>query len=448
MAGVRIGDYELGRELGQGAFGVTYEAVKVSTDEAVAVKRLTLRGLSDWKPVERFEREAKVLRSLRHPGVVRFIDTFEIEREDGVDFFIVSELVKGHTLGEKIARGDRWTEKEAKALLRQLLEILEYLHSLSPRVIHRDIKPGNVIIQEDGTVVLIDFGAVSDVQVRRPDGGLTVAGTAGYMPPEQAMGVIDPRSDLYAVGATMVHVLTHTHPSELPRAGLRLKFEDRVGVSGAFIDLLHRLLDPDPERRPASAQEALAMLEGKHAIAPSERMLIRPESSVPAVPALPATPRPVTDAVTDTLSLTRTFSAGGHRPAIAMGAGIAVLVAGAMATRIPALILASPLLIIVAMVGALIGRQRTAIDLWQNGSVAAGKVVSLQSRDSGHIRVQYRYSVADRSFTGSLSLRDLSLVRDLEPGSALSVLFDPERPGRHFALLEREVRRALSESED
>ena len=139
-----------------------------------------------------------------------------------------------------------------------LLTTLAYLHGLSPPVIHRDIKPANVMLRLDGRPVLVDFGAVGDWTTRVGHGSLTVAGTVGYMAPEQAMGAAGPASDLFALGATMVHALTHCHPADLPRRGLRLLFHDRLGCSADLVAVLEKLVAPDVSERYASAAMALA----------------------------------------------------------------------------------------------------------------------------------------------------------------------------------------------
>ena len=134
-------DYELGETLGQGAFGRTVAATQRATGRAVAVKLLRLSGLPDWKPVELLEREAKVLRSLVHPGIPGFVEAFEDHGDaaDGageagepgesagpaeVQLCIVTERVAGETLAAKLERGDRWTAAQAERLTRELLEIL------------------------------------------------------------------------------------------------------------------------------------------------------------------------------------------------------------------------------------------------------------------------------------------------------------------------------------
>ena len=264
-----LSDYELGETLGQGAFGRTVAATHKASGRDVAVKILRLSGLPDWKPVELLEREAKVLRSLVHPGIPAFVEAFE-DHGDAADetgeraevqLCIVTERVAGETLAAKLARGDRWTTAQAERLTRELLETLAYLHELSPPVVHRDVTPANVMIDEGGRAMLVDFGAVRSLS-HQPGQAQTVLGTPGYMAPEQAMGEATPASDLYGLGATLAHVLTHQHPSQLPREGLRISVEGLLGDAGATARVLPGLLAPEASQRFASARAALAVLDG------------------------------------------------------------------------------------------------------------------------------------------------------------------------------------------
>ncbi|MGB1701127.1 MAG: protein kinase domain-containing protein [Nannocystaceae bacterium] len=156
---------------------------------------------------------------------------------------IVTARVAGETLAAKLERGDRWTTAQAERLTRELLETLAYLHELSPPVVHRDVTPGNVMVDDEGRAMLVDFGAVRSLS-HQPGQAQTVLGTPGYMAPEQAMGEATPASDLYGLGATLAHVLTHQHPSQLPREGLRISVEGLLGDAGATARVLPGLLAP------------------------------------------------------------------------------------------------------------------------------------------------------------------------------------------------------------
>jgi hypothetical protein len=242
---LRDGRYVLLAPLGQGSQGTTWDAVDKREGRAVAVKAFDVRGARAWKDVELAEREARVLSELEHPALPRYVEHFE---EDGV-LYLVMEKVVGTPLSVLQKGGPRMREDEALRLLRDADRVLAYLHERHPPVIHRDIKPSNVIRRPDGSFGFVDFGAVRDRL--RPEGGSTVVGTFGYMAPEQFQGRAGPGSDVYAVGATAVAMLTGDEPEKLPHRGLSLDVEAALGgsVSPHLRDVLTRMLEPDPDRR-------------------------------------------------------------------------------------------------------------------------------------------------------------------------------------------------------
>lgn len=427
---MNVGDYEGLQQIGAGAFGVTYKATHKTTGKVVALKKLELGGLPEWKPVERFEREAKVLRSLDHPSIVRFIEAFE-ETDDGAHaFYIVFDYVEGQTLGERIEAGHRWDEASAARLLESLLEALVYMHGLSPRVVHRDIKPGNVILTENDRPVLIDFGSVSDVSPRA-DGGLTIAGTAGYMAPEQAMGTVDPRADLYGLGATMVHALTHVHPSELPREGLSIVLDERTGCSEDLLCVLAGMLEPDPADRFESAEETLEALRG----APAKPTALAPRESA----ALATGPRALTPAAADILTIKRALSSKG--PGVILGPmvlGMILTIAGTALAPASFLHIAALALFPILVFGAM-GWQRTqSRRLYTDGVAVTGQVTGLHSSKES-TRVTYTFRAEGHDYEGTLGTHDLLAVRELDHGSAVTVFHDPDNPAVNVALLPREL---------
>src|SRR5688572_5683118 len=134
---------------------------------------------------------------------------------------------------------------------------LGYLHGHAPPVVHRDIKPGNVILRPDGSFCLVDFGSVRDRL--KPEGGSTVVGTFGFMAPEQFQGRAAPGSDVYAVAATALSLLTGSEPEDLPHKGLALDVEGalRGQVDARVIAALRSMLQPDPDQRANSVEGAL-----------------------------------------------------------------------------------------------------------------------------------------------------------------------------------------------
>jgi hypothetical protein len=257
---VLIDRYQILSILGQGGLGITYGARRLSDGTPVAVKSLNLRSSQSWKAMELFEREAKVLAHLRHPGIPAYVDYFQTDTATDRHFYIVQELVEGQSLTQMVDNGWHGSESEVRAIAQKLLEILAYLHGLRPPVIHRDIKPQNVIRRSDGTIFLVDFGAVQDTYRQTEVGSSTIVGTYGFMAPEQFRGKATPQTDLYGLGTTVLYLLTGRSPANLPEKKLRIDFRAAVAVSEALAQWLDRMLEPAYEDRFPSAQEALIAL--------------------------------------------------------------------------------------------------------------------------------------------------------------------------------------------
>lgn len=145
-----------------------------------------------------------------------------------------------------------------RLLVQVLLGVLVWLGERTPPIVHRDIKPHNLVMDDAGAVRLVDFGAVREAQ---SSGSFTVVGTFGYMAPEQARGQADPRSDLYGLGMTLVFLLTKIEPRDIEQRAPKPEFRRYASASKAFLDVVERLIEPIPDARFASAREALAALE-------------------------------------------------------------------------------------------------------------------------------------------------------------------------------------------
>ena len=254
--------FELGEKLGAGGQGTTYRGFDHHTETAVAIKELGLDVADDWKAIELFEREGQALRNLDHPAIPSYIDAFHQRDDDTIRFFLVQEFVEGTTFRGLIDDGERISTDDAMAFLDEALDILDYLHGMHPPVIHRDIKPSNLMLRSDGSVALVDFGAVQVVEPHTLTGS-TIVGTTGYVAPEQLAGRTVPASDLYALGATVIHLLTHIHPADLPVERMRLQFEDKIiEAPPPLTDFLQGVLEPVVEDRIANVNEARSVLSG------------------------------------------------------------------------------------------------------------------------------------------------------------------------------------------
>jgi eukaryotic-like serine/threonine-protein kinase len=258
--------YQIVTLLGQGGTGKTYSAIDLINGKKVAIKAVFLSEITDWKTLDLFEREAKVLATLNHPFIPKYLDYFYLDTETDRRFYLVQELVTGESLFNLVKKGLHFTEEEVKNIGIQVLEILNYIHQLSPPVIHRDLKPQNLICNEENQIYLVDFGAVQDLYHNTLNLTGTIVGTFGYMPPEQFRGKAFFASDLYSLGATLIFLLTHRSPAELPNQRLKIDFRSKITVSEEFAHWLDKMTAPTFEERYHSAEEALQILQKKRQI--------------------------------------------------------------------------------------------------------------------------------------------------------------------------------------
>ncbi|WP_164017121.1 serine/threonine protein kinase [Pyxidicoccus trucidator] len=256
-AALNPGGFRVERLIHQSARGRLYLA-RAEDGAQFAVKELVFASVPSVEELEAFEREARTLQQLAHPRIPRLVRFFEEGRGAHLRFYLVQTFIAGPSLLDRLS-SQRYSEADALEVAREVLEILRYLHGLSPRVLHRDIKPANLIQREDG-LFLVDFDCARELR-KGVTHQSTLVGTFGYSPPEQLGGTVDASSDLYALGATLVHLLSRKLPSELLGPGMRLHFEGAVNVSPRTQALLARLLDVDPSKRFRSAEEALVALQ-------------------------------------------------------------------------------------------------------------------------------------------------------------------------------------------
>lgn len=279
------GRYELQECLAQNAGRQTWIAVDrgVSPEEKIIVKLLAFSPEMQWEDFKLFEREAQVLKTLSHPRIPKYRDYFSIDKQAGSGlywFALVQDYIPGKSLQNLLDTGKHFTEKEVRSLAVQLLRILLYLHELSPQVLHRDLKPSNLILGEDRKIYLVDFGAVQD-QGAVEGVTFTVVGTAGYAPLEQFWGKAVPASDLYSLGATLIHILTGVAPVDLPQKNLKIQFRDRISVNPNFVYWIEALTAPDLSQRYQTAQEALTDLKANRYLnAPLQKISLFPETKI------------------------------------------------------------------------------------------------------------------------------------------------------------------------
>lgn len=273
-----LGRYEIKQQLGKRAGRRTLLACDLETQDLVVIKLLSFYSDFDWDDLKLFQREAETLKALDHPFIPRYLDYFEIDSPNLKGFALVQTYIEAPSLEEHLKAGRTFSEIELKQLAKSLLEILIYLHGRQPPVIHRDLKPSNILLANRsgnniGQVYLVDFGSVQTLAARE-GATITVVGTYGYMPQEQFGGRTVPASDLYSLGATLIALVTGTHPADLPQKDFKIEFET-ANLSPSFANWLKWMTEPTLERRLDSAQKALQALHQKQPIKNSTLLTVK-----------------------------------------------------------------------------------------------------------------------------------------------------------------------------
>jgi len=252
------GRYRIARMLGQGGMGRVYLANDTRlANRPVACKEMIIGdGVQEQKAVEDFNREARVLASLSHPAIPQVIDYFgERGRHYLVMEFVAGGDLQGHL--DQLGAGGRFPEAKVLRWARQILDVLAFLHAQNPPIIYRDLKPGNIMIDHHGRAMLVDFGIARFLP---PGGRGTQIGSVGYAPPEQYLGKMEPRSDLFSLAATIHHLLTGRDPQLEPPFSFPELKALAPQVSAQTAQVVMRALDKDVEKRPRSAREMRDLL--------------------------------------------------------------------------------------------------------------------------------------------------------------------------------------------
>lgn len=265
VGGPSLHDYDLGAKLGEGGNASVYRAVEKSSGNAVALKLIHKKLITDPRFYGRFEREVRAASRLEHPNICRVLASGETAGE----LWIAMELVDGGSLNELIERQGRLPPQVACILVDALLAALGAAHDA--RILHRDIKPHNIMVTRGGTLKLVDFGiARGDGDAKVTETGFLV-GTPAYMSPEQVTGrPIDHRSDLYAAGIVLYEMLTGENPyARFAPSTAMLKIATEplpaiMDIDDSALPTLDRatsaLIDRDVHRRPATAADARRQL--------------------------------------------------------------------------------------------------------------------------------------------------------------------------------------------
>ncbi len=281
----RIAGYRLLETLGRGSMGTVYRALQVSLDRVVAIKILSPTLAQNPSYSRRFEREALASSRLNHPNIVRALD---VGAEGGYRY-IVMEFVDGPTVAGLLARGPI-EERRAVGIVMQVARALDHAHRLG--LVHRDIKPANVLVTKEGVAKLGDLGLAKDV---RRDGSQTeeglAMGTPFYVSPEQARGerTVDIRTDVYALGATLYHMVTGRVPFPGPNPAVVMTRhinepleppEDVFpGLSRGVCQIIEKMMEKEREERYQTPAELMtdlqAYLDGRLAVRPGIQLKAR-----------------------------------------------------------------------------------------------------------------------------------------------------------------------------
>jgi serine/threonine protein kinase len=265
MIGQKLGSFRIESVLGVGGMGKVYKAVHEPTGKVAAVKVIHNDVGQKGIGFARFQREAEILKQFRHPNIVRLL---ALGRYQGTPYFAM-EYVDGRTLEQVLRERGSIPWKEAVDIAIQLCDALHYAHEHG--IVHRDLKPSNLMLTEDGKVKLTDFGIAKDLEMPALVGtGRIGIGTAAYMSPEQIdhMRTVSPKSDLYALGAVLYHMLAGRPPFEGPKAiGIMYCHINEPpprpgatvdGIPGALDEIVIRLMAKTPDDR---VQDAFAVTQ-------------------------------------------------------------------------------------------------------------------------------------------------------------------------------------------
>ncbi|MBN3905201.1 MAG: serine/threonine protein kinase [Nostoc sp. NMS1] len=263
---MNTGDYINGRykvieTLGKGGFGCTYLVRDLTNNGQYAAKNLTFaRNNSMFSKVEElFEREVETMKELNHSQIPEFIEYLKVNQE----LYLIQEYIPGVTLEEEITSGKKYNEEEIICLLNEILEILKYIHNLPKKIIHRDIKPVNIIRRKnDDKLVLIDYGGVkyfAQTKCMQSQTPPTVISSGDYTPPEQKGGEAKLCSDIYALGVTAIAAITSNNlPTD--RNG-EITCENLANISPELKRILSKMIKPLYEYRYQKVEEVLSELK-------------------------------------------------------------------------------------------------------------------------------------------------------------------------------------------
>lgn len=252
------GKYKILNVIGHGGMSVVYMAINEKANKTWAIKEVRKDGRLNFEEVKQgLTVETNMLMKLRHENLPSIIDV--IEDED--TFIIVMDYIEGKPLSEAIQERGAQSQEDVLKWAKQLCNVLKYLHSQTPAIIYRDMKPSNVMLKPDGNLVLIDFGIAREYKEQNL-ADTTCLGTIGYAAPEQfgGRGQTDARTDIYCLGATLHHLITGQDPCKPPYTRYPIRHYN-TSLSTGLEKILLKCTQDNPEERYQSCAELLYDLE-------------------------------------------------------------------------------------------------------------------------------------------------------------------------------------------
>lgn len=246
------GKYKILSEIGHGGMSNVYLAISEKTDKPWAVKEVRKSLNRDFNLLrQRLVMETDLLKKLNHPNLPSIVDVIDSDE----NFLIVMDYIEGSTLGKLLDEEGAQPQEKVVGWALQLCDVLDYLHTRQVPVIYRDMKPSNVMLRPDGSIVLIDFGAAREFKEKNMSDTCCL-GTNGYAAPEQfgGMGQTDARTDIYCLGTTMYHLLTGHNPSKPPYEIYPIT-EWNPGLSTGLERIIHKCTRKNPEERYQTVRE-------------------------------------------------------------------------------------------------------------------------------------------------------------------------------------------------
>lgn len=250
------GKYEILKEIGRGGMSVVYLANDTHLNRNWAVKEVRKKGngKNDEIVVNSLLAEANMVKRLDHPALPRIVDIID----NGSTIYIVMDFIEGESLDKILNEYGAQPEDKVIEWAMQICDVLSYLHSQKPPIIYRDMKPANLMLKPNGNISIIDFGIAREYKEQNL-ADTTVLGTKGYAPPEQYSGQTDPRSDIFALGMTMHHLLTGIDPRNgEPYAPVR---QWNPELSEGIEAIINKCVEPAAENRYQSCAELLVDLQ-------------------------------------------------------------------------------------------------------------------------------------------------------------------------------------------